>query len=187
MDDSVFTSKISICGGPGAVHLRCVALLITDSPQTFINTHALGSMERLGAASAIFECHTPPRLWGAFGKPPHLDTSVAVLSSVHFFHDDQPTASLTAWAYIAPSEAIEHVVLLGRGSWMRFHDLSYRTLASCQVNTLFVGELTLSLPGLHGATAFVPDSSAHPESFHLLYADATGIALSHVHRLSMSI
>ena len=46
-----------------------------------------------------------------------------------------------------------------------------------------LGELTLSFPGLQGATAFVPVSSAHPESFHLLYAGDTVIALSRDHRV----
>ena len=46
-----------------------------------------------------------------------------------------------------------------------------------------MGELTLSLSGLHGAKAFVPDSSIHPESFHLIYAGDVGITRSREHRL----
>ena len=49
--------------------------------------------------------------------------------------------------------------------------------------TGFLGELTLWLPGLHRATAFVPDSSTHPETFHLLYARDVGMILSREHRL----
>ena len=45
-------------------------------------------------------------------------------------------------------------------------------------NARVLGELTLSPPGLHGATEFVPDSSAHHESFHLLCEDDAGITLS---------
>ena len=69
---------------------------------------------------------------------------------------------------------MQHDVLLGR---------SYTTLVPCSMTNRVLGELTLSLPGLQGATAFVPDSSAHPESFHLLYAGDTGITLSRDHRL----
>ena len=62
-----------------------------------------------------------------------------------------------------------HDVLLERDSCMRFLDRSYRT--------------KLPLPGLKGATAFVPGSSAHPQSFHILYAGDTGITSSRDHRL----
>ena len=65
-----------------------------------------------------------------------------------------------------------------RDSWMRFNDRSYRTLAPRPEDNRILGELTLSLPGLHGATAFVPDSSTHPASFRLLYAGDAGITLS---------
>ena len=61
MDDSSFTTKIKVPGGPAAVQLRCVALSDTGSPQTFINTHTLKSMSRVGAASAFCERHTPSR------------------------------------------------------------------------------------------------------------------------------
>ena len=59
---------------------------------------------------------------------------------------------------------MQHDVLLGRDSWMRFNDRSYRTLAPRLGNNWALEELTLSLPGLHGVTAFVPDSSTHLES-----------------------
>ena len=67
MDDSSFTTKIKIHSGPVTVQLGCVALFDTGSPQTFINTHALESMKRAGAASAICEQHAPSRSWGGFG------------------------------------------------------------------------------------------------------------------------
>ena len=78
---------------------------------------------------------------------------------------------------------MQHDVLLGRNSWMRLIDRSYRTLAPRPEDNRILGELTLSLPGLHGATAFIPDSSTHPESFHLLYVGDVGITLSCKHRL----
>ena len=78
---------------------------------------------------------------------------------------------------------MQHDVLLGRDSWMGFNDRSYRSLAPLPEYNRVLGELTLSLSGLHGATGFVPDSSTHPESFHLLYAGDVGITLSRDHRL----
>ena len=78
---------------------------------------------------------------------------------------------------------MKHDVLFGRDTWMRFNDRSYRTLAPRPGDNRIFGELTLSLPGLHGATAFVPDSSTQPESFHLLYAGDASITISREHRL----
>ena len=46
-----------------------------------------------------------------------------------------------------------------------------------------MGDLKLSLPGLRGATAFVPDASAHQESCRLVYAGDAGITLYRDHRL----
>ena len=66
---------------------------------------------------------------------------------------------------------------------MGFNDRSYGTLALHPGGNRVLGELTLSLLGLHGAAAFVPDSSTHPDSFHLLYAGDAGITLSRDHRL----
>ena len=82
--------------------------------------------------------------------------SVAVFRSVQFFHDE-PTPSLALWAYTIASEAMQHDVHLGRHSWMRFQDRSYHTLAPCRINHRVFDELTLSLPGLQGVAAFVPD------------------------------
>ena len=134
IDDS-FITEIKIHSGLVAMPLGCVALLDTGSPQTFINTHAFDSMKRAGASSAICERHTPPKSWGVFGKSPPLETSATVRFNVRFFHDDKPPASLTVWAYVVPSEAMKHDVLLGRASWMRFQDRFYRTMPPCPRTT----------------------------------------------------
>ena len=78
---------------------------------------------------------------------------------------------------------MQHDVLLGRDSWMRFNDRSYRTLAPSPESHRVLGELMLSLSGLHGAIAFVPDYSTHPERFHLFYAGDAGITPSRERRL----
>ena len=82
MEDSSFTTKTKIHSGPVAVPVGCVTLSDTGSRQTFINTDALDSMNRAGAAPAICERHTPPKSWGRFGKSPPLQTSTAVPVSV---------------------------------------------------------------------------------------------------------
>ena len=78
---------------------------------------------------------------------------------------------------------MQHDVLLGRDSWMRFNDRSYRKLPPRPGNNRVLGELTLSIPGIHGATAFFPDASTHQESFHLLYTGDSGMVISRDHRL----
>ena len=87
------------------------------------------------------------------------------------------------WTYVVLAEAMQHDVLLGRDSWMRFNNRPYRTLAPRPEYNRILGELTLSLQGLHDATAFVPDSSTHPENFHLLYAGDASTTLFREHRL----
>ena len=78
---------------------------------------------------------------------------------------------------------MKHDVLLGRDSWTRFNDRSYRTLALRPEDNWILGELTVLLPAIHGATAFVPDSSTHPERFRLLYDGDVRITFSRKHRL----
>ena len=149
---------------------------------SFINAHALESMKRVGAVSAICERHTLPRSSGGVGKSLPLQTSATVRLSVQFVYDDQPTASLAVLAYIGLSKTIQHDVLLVRDSQMRFHDHSYRTLAPRPGNNLVLREFTLPLPRLQGTTTFIPDISVHHERFHLLYAGDPGITLCRGHR-----
>ena len=57
--------------------------------------------------------------------------------SVQFFRDNEPTCSLAVWACVVPPSVMQHAVLPGRDSWMRFNTRSYRA------HRVF-GELTLS-------------------------------------------
>ena len=40
------------------------------------------------------------------------------------FHDNEPTCSLAVWACEIPPSFMQHAVLLGRNSWMRFNTRS---------------------------------------------------------------
>ena len=53
------------------------------------------------------------------------------------FRDNEPACSLAVWACVIPPSVMQHAVLLGRDSWMRFNTRSYRA------HRVF-GELTLS-------------------------------------------
>ena len=80
-----------------------------------------------------------------------------------------------------PRQSHETLPASGTRQLDAVNDYSCRTLTSRPGNSRILGEPTLSLPGLHGVTALVPDSSAHHERFHLLYAGDVGITLSHDH------
>ena len=47
--------------------------------------------------------------------------STSVLLRVQFFRVGQPTSSLAVWACVVPPSVMQHAVLLGRDSWMRFN------------------------------------------------------------------
>ena len=179
MDHSTFTAKIKIHSCLMSAQFGCVALLDTGSPQLFITRNAWEHMVRSGVATTICETQTPPRSWGGFGESPPLQTSTAVRLSVQFLHNDQPTVSLAVWTYIVPSEAMQHAVLLGHDSWMRFSDRSYHTLPPRPSDTCLLGNLTLSHQHSSGAVAFASDCSAPTGGYHL-FTKAIEASRSHV-------
>ena len=180
MDHSTFTAKIKILSGLTSAQFGCVALLDTGSPQSFITRNAWEHMVRSGAATTTCETQTPPRSWGGFGGSPPLQTPTAVRLSVQFLHNDQPTASPAVWTYIIPSEAMQHAVLLGRGSWMGFNERSYRTLPPRPSDNRVLVNLTLSHQHSSGAVAFASVFSDPTGGYHLLYAGDQGISLTRV-------
>ena len=140
-------------------------------------------MVRSGTATTICETQTPLRSWGGFGELPPLQTFTTVRLSVYFLHNDQPASSPEVWTYIVPSEAMQHAVLLGRDSWMRFSERSYRTLPPRPSDNRVLGNLTLSHQHSSGAVAFASDFSAPTGGYHLLYAGDRGISLTRDHQL----
>ena len=76
LDDVSFTTKIAIhSGGDAIAPYRCVALLDTGSPQTFIRRDVLDRLLLVGAASVVCERPCSPRSWGGFGESAPLRTS----------------------------------------------------------------------------------------------------------------
>ena len=85
LDDVLFTTKIAIhSGGDAIAPYRCVVLLDTGSPQTFIRRDVLDRMLLVGAASAACERSFSPRSWGGFGESAPLRTSTSIHLSVQF-------------------------------------------------------------------------------------------------------
>ena len=181
MKDAFFTTKIDIYSGSTAVELGCVALALLDtgSPHTSMFSHAMKSMKTAVAASVVCELRTPSRPLGVLGKSPPGQTNIVVYSS---FTMACQTASLVVWAYVVPSEVMQHAVLLEHGSWMPSNGRSYRTLAPPLEDNRVMRNLTLSQQGLDGAVALVATSTP-TETFHLLHAGVIGLLLSCDHQL----
>ena len=73
---------------------------------------------------------------------------------------------------------MQHAVLLGRDSWVRFNTRSYRALPTRPLDNRELGELTLSHHATTSVAAYAVDPAATNGAFHLLYDDTTGVALS---------
>ena len=84
-----------------------------------------------------------PRSWGGFGES-SLQTSTSIRLSVQFFRADEPTCSLAVWACALPPSVMQHAVLLGRDSWMRFNHRSYRSLPPRPSDHRIFGEREVS-------------------------------------------
>ena len=78
----------------------------------------------------------------------------------------------------APPSVMQHAVLLGRDSWMRFINRSYRSLPPRPSDHQIFGEIELChhAPAGVGASAINPVASGG--GFHLRYNGAVGVTLS---------
>ena len=95
LGDVLFTTEIAIYSGGDAIGpYRCVALLDTGSPQTFIRRYVLGRMLLVGAASPACERPCSPRSWAVYGEYSPLRTSTSIRLSVQFFRGNEATCSL---------------------------------------------------------------------------------------------
>ena len=94
------------------------------------------------------------------------------------FRDNEPTCSLAMWACVIPPSDMQHAVLLGRDSWMRFNTRSYRALPPRPHDIRFFGELTLSHHATAGVSAYAIDPTAQDGGFHLLFDGTVGVTLS---------
>ena len=104
---SSFATQIKNRGALVASQVDCAALLDTGSPHAFINTRVFETIKLTGSALPLAESRTPSRR-GVF------QTSAAIRLGLTLFRDDQLAVSITVWAYVVPSEAMQDAVVLGR-------------------------------------------------------------------------
>ena len=179
LDDVSFTAKTATYSGGNAIGLhRCAAFFDTDSPQNFIRRDVLDRMLSVGTAWSACERPSNTRYWGGFGASAPLRASTRIRLSVHFFRESEPACPLAVWACVAPPLVVQHAVLLGRDSWMRFNTRSYRALSPRSHDNRFLGELTLSHHATTGVSANAIDPADTNSDFRLLYDGTVGATLS---------
>ena len=124
LDNASFPAKIATnnSGTATSTAFGCVTLLETGSPHTFIRREVKEQMISAGAVTIYFAGRTlllVPE--GYFRKPFPLRTLTSVCLSAQMFR-------ISVWACVVPPSIMQHEVLLGRDSWMRFNTRSYRSL-----------------------------------------------------------
>ena len=108
----------------------------------------------VGAALSASERPSSSRSWGGFGESAPLRTATRIRLSIQFSRENKPTCSLAAWTCVVPPPVMQHAVLLGRNSWMRFSTRSYRALPPRPLDNWVLGELTLSHHATSGVVAY---------------------------------
>ena len=73
---------------------------------------------------------------------------------------------------------MQHAVLLGHNSWMRFNTRSHRALPPCPHYNRVFGELTLSHYATTDVSAYVIEHTATDGGFRLVYDGTVGVTLS---------
>ena len=145
VDHSSFTTTVSIHGGRKATKkYTSGALLDSGSPSSFVTQAVIDEMLRKGAASADIIAVGKPRRWGGFTDLTEpLQTNSSACLSVQFFKGKKPTARMKVPSHIFPPMVLQHGLLLGRYSFLKFQNHTYATLSK-EAERPVEGVLTLS-------------------------------------------
>ena len=149
MEDNGYLHEFgSIHGGQKATKgHKCVALLDSGSPFSFVTQAAINEMLQKGAASAdMIAVNDKPRKWGGFTESEEaLQTNSTAGLSVQFYNSKEPTAYMQLYCHIfrvgnqcaecennnnniVTPTALQHDLLLGRDSFLKFQNHTYATL-----------------------------------------------------------
>ena len=126
-----FTTIVSIHGGQKATKgHKCVTLLDSGSPCSFVTQAAINEMLQKGAASAdMIAVNDKPRKWGGFTESEEvLQTNSTAGLSVQFYNSKEPTAYMQLYCHIVTPTDLQHDLLLGRDSFLKFQNHTYATL-----------------------------------------------------------
>ena len=130
VDHASFTAAISIHGGRKATKkYKSVALLDSGSPSSFVTQAVINEMLRKGAALVDMITVGKPRRWGGFTDSTEpLQTNSSACLSVQCFKGKEPTAQMGVRCHIVPPMVLQHGLLLGRDSVLKFQNHTYVTL-----------------------------------------------------------
>ena len=130
VDHSSFTTIVSIHGGRKATKkYKSVALLNSGSPSSFVTQTIIDEMLRRGAGSADMITLGKPRWWGGFAdSTEQLQTNRSACFNVQFFKGKEPTARMKVPCHIVPPMVVQHDLLLGRDSFLKFQNHTYAAL-----------------------------------------------------------
>ena len=130
VDHSSFTTIVSIHGGRKATKkYKSVALLDSGSPSSFATQATIDEMLTRGAASADMITVGKPRRWGGFtDSTVSLQTNSSAWLNVPFFKGKEPTARMKVPCHTAPPMVLQHGLLLGRDSFLKFQNHTYAIL-----------------------------------------------------------
>ena len=119
-----------------------------------------------------------PSFLGGGCESASLQTSTNIRLSAHFVRNNEPMCSLAVWACVVPPSVMQHAVLLGRDSWMRFNSRSYHYLPPRPSDQRVFGKLEIVRHAPTGMSVYAIDPAASGGGFHLPYEGAAGVTLS---------
>ena len=130
VDPSSFTTTVSIHWSRKATKkYKSVALLDSGSPSSFVTQAVIDAMLRKGASWADMITVGKPRRWGGFTDSTEpLQTNSSQCLSVQFFKGKRPTARMKVPCHIVPPMVLQHGLLLGRDSFLKFENHTYAIL-----------------------------------------------------------
>ena len=177
VDHSSFTMAVSIHGGRKATkRYKSVALLDSGCPSSFVTQAVIDEMLRKGAGSADMINVGKPRKWGGFtDSSESLQTNSSACLSVQLFKGKTPTARMKVPCHIVPPMVLQHGLLLGRDSFLKFQNHTYATLPK-EAERPVEGVLTLSQNPEKNMALIQPMNTQH--DCHLQYVGKDTVSLT---------
>ena len=184
VDHSSFTTIVSIHGGRKATEkYKSVALLDSGSPSSFVTQAVIDEILRKGAVSADMITVGKPRRWGGFtDSTEQLQTNSSACRSVQFLKRKKPMARMKVPCHIVPPMVLQHGLLLGRDSFLKFQNHTYATLPK-EAGRPVEGVPTLSQNKEKNVASIQPTNTEN--DYHLRYVGKDTVSLTSHPRMLM--
>ena len=167
MDHASFTTAVSIHGDRKAtITNKSVALLDSGSPSLFVTDAVINEMLQEGTASSDTITVGKPCRWGGFTDSTEtLKTNRSPCLRVQFHREQKPTAQMRLCCHIVPPMVLQHDLLLGRDSLLKFEHHTYAALPQ-QTGRAVVGELELRQENPQNVVTLIQPANTEND-FHL--------------------